>query len=72
MNGRGRAMQKRRRLKQTLSLQDRHAAFAGELSENAAGMLRGPERDDLLKRAGQADTALDLSGSMSLLKQSGR
>ena len=65
-------MQKRRRFKQTLSLQDRLAAFAGELREKAAATPPGPEHDDLLKRAGQADTALDLNGSISLLKQSGR
>jgi hypothetical protein len=64
-------MQKRRRFKQTSSSQDRLAAFAGELREKAAGTPPGPERDDMLKRAGQADTALHLSGAVSLLKQSG-
>jgi len=53
-------MQKRRRFKQTSSSQDRLAAFAGELREKAAGTPPGPERDDMLKRAGQADTALHL------------
>lgn len=55
-------MQKRRRFKQTLSLQDRLAAFAGDMREKADAIPPGPERDSLLKRAGQADNALDLTG----------
>jgi hypothetical protein len=55
-------MPKRQRFKQTLSLQDRLAAFAGEMREKAAIAPPGPARDNLLARAGQADNALDLSG----------
>jgi hypothetical protein len=66
-------MQKRRRFKQTLSLQDRLAAFAGEMRESAAAMPPGPERDNLLKRAGQADNALDLTGEfLTQAKRPGR
>ena len=51
---------KRRRFKQTVSLQERLLAFANELREKAAVTPAGPERDDLLNRASQADGALDL------------
>lgn len=62
-------MQKRRRFKQALSLQDRLAAFAGDMREKAAATPPGPERDNLLKRAGQADNALDLTGEFLLQKK---
>jgi hypothetical protein len=47
----------RRRFKQTTSLKDRLASFAEELKAKASELRPGPERDDLLKRARQADTA---------------
>jgi hypothetical protein len=47
----------RRRIKQTTSLKDRLASFAEELKAKASELRPGPERDDLLKRARQADTA---------------
>ena len=47
----------RRRFKQTTSLKDRLASFAEELKVKASELRPGPERDDLLKRARQADTA---------------
>ena len=50
-------MLKRRRFKQSISLQDRLAAFAKDARDHAAALPAGPERDDLLKRARQADTA---------------
>ncbi len=50
-------MQRRRRFKQTDTLQDRLAAFAKEARDKAATMPAGVDRDDLLKRARQADTA---------------
>jgi hypothetical protein len=53
-------MKKRRRFKQTLSLQERLAAFASEVREQAAHAQPGPERDNLLRRASQAETAAQL------------
>jgi hypothetical protein len=52
-----RAMMKRRRFRQTESLQDRLAAFAREAREQAAILPPGPDKEDLLKRARQAETA---------------
>ena len=60
-------MQKRRRFKQTVSLQERLVAFANELREKAAVIPPGPERDDLLDRASQADASLDLCVQTALL-----
>ena len=50
-------MLKRCRFKQTISLQDRLAAFARESREKAARLPRGFARDDVLKKARQADIA---------------
>lgn len=50
-------MQKRRRFKQQLTLQDRLAAWSNVVMEQAAQMPPGPERDALLKKARQADVA---------------
>jgi len=50
-------MLKRRRFHQTKSLQDRLAAWAEEVREQAAKLPPGPERDALLKKLRQADTA---------------
>jgi hypothetical protein len=47
----------RRRFKQTISLKDRLASFTEELKAKASQVRPGPERDALLKRATQADTA---------------
>lgn len=47
----------RRRIKHTTSLKDRLASFANEAREKASRLRPGPERDALLKRAHQADTA---------------
>jgi hypothetical protein len=47
----------RRRFKQIVSLKDRLASFAEELKATALQAQPGPERDALLKRARQADTA---------------
>jgi hypothetical protein len=46
----------RRRFKQFLSLEDRLAAWANEVRKQALTLPPGPERDALLKKAGQADT----------------
>nr|WP_225145741.1 hypothetical protein [Bradyrhizobium sp. BRP20] len=48
---------KRRRFKQTTTLQDRLSDFACELREEARAYPPGPEREELLKRARGADTA---------------
>jgi hypothetical protein len=47
----------RRRFKQTTSLQERLTAFANDIREQAAIMPVGKDRDDLLERVRQADTA---------------
>ncbi|MGY3478568.1 hypothetical protein [Bradyrhizobium ottawaense] len=52
-----RAMQHRRRFKQSISLKDRLALFAKEASEKASKLPPGPERESLLKKARQAETA---------------
>jgi hypothetical protein len=50
----------RRRFKQNLSLHDRLATWAKEVREQAEVLPPGPEREALLKRASQADTACHL------------
>ena len=53
-------MKRRPRLPQPISLKDRLASFAKEVRDKAAGLRPGPERDALLKKARQADTASHL------------
>lgn len=53
-------MKHRNRTPQTTSLKDRLASFAKEVRDKAAGLRPGPERDALLKKARQADTAAHL------------
>lgn len=53
-------MQKRRRFKQQLTLQDRLAAWSKEIKEQADALPLGPERDALVKKARQADVACQL------------
>jgi hypothetical protein len=50
----------RRRFKQTVSLYDRLAWFAQEAGKKAAQLPAGGERDDMIKKARQADTATHL------------
>jgi hypothetical protein len=50
----------RRRSKQTASLKDRLASFAKEVRKKASLLRSGPEKDALLKKARQADTAAHL------------
>jgi hypothetical protein len=54
-------MPERRRFKQKISLQDRLAAFAKDVREKASLLPPGIEKDDLLRRARQADTASHLN-----------
>jgi hypothetical protein len=53
-------MQKRRRFKQSSSLKERLFSFAKEMREKASHLTPGPEHDDLIRRAQQADTASHL------------
>jgi hypothetical protein len=53
-------MAERRRVKRATSLKDRLAAFAEDARGKASQLRPGPERDDLLKKAQQADTAAHL------------
>ena len=53
-------MIKRRRFKQSNSLKDRLASWAAEVRQKAEELPAGPERDVLLKKASQADTAAHL------------
>jgi hypothetical protein len=48
---------KRRRFKQTDSLQVRLAAFAQDARAEAAKLPLGTEREEMLRKASQADTA---------------
>jgi hypothetical protein len=51
----------RRRFKQTQSLQDRLHAFSDDVRAKAETLPPGTERDELLKKARQADTASHLN-----------
>lgn len=53
-------MKTRRRFKQTTSLKDRLASFAKETREKASQLPPGNEKEAMLKKAGQADTAAHL------------
>jgi hypothetical protein len=53
--------QHRRRIKQTHSLEERLAQEAGRLREQARQAAPGLEREDLLRRARQAETGSHMS-----------
>ena len=53
-------MSERRRFKQTASLQDRVVAWAKQVREEADRLPPGPDRDALLKKARQTETAMNL------------
>jgi hypothetical protein len=55
-------MPQRRRFKQAISLQDRLESFAKDARDKAAVLPPGAAKDDLLKRARQADTASHIEG----------
>lgn len=57
-------MQRRRRFKQTTSLKDRLASFAEEIRKKAAELRTGLEKEGLLKKARQADTATHIEDWM--------
>jgi hypothetical protein len=49
-------MQRRRRVKQTLSLEERLAEEARRLREQAKTLPPGTERDEIIRKARQAET----------------
>ena len=53
-------MLRRRRQQQTISFKDRLAHWAEAIREQAARLPPGPERDEMIKRASQADIAAHL------------
>jgi hypothetical protein len=53
-------MFKRRRFNQRISLQDRLNAWANRLREQADRLKPGPQKEMLLQKAGQAETAMRL------------
>lgn len=59
-------MQKRRRFKQTTSLNDRLASFEQQARDRAEKLPPGPERELMLKKVRQAATASDLNTRLGL------
>ncbi|WP_246774935.1 hypothetical protein [Bradyrhizobium diazoefficiens] len=53
--------QKRRRFKQTVGLEERLAAEATRLREEATRLTPGAARDDLLRKAHQCETGSHMS-----------
>lgn len=53
-------MSMRRPLKQSLTFQERLASFAEAARAKASQLPPGPERDDMLQKASQAETAAHL------------
>jgi hypothetical protein len=51
----------RRRFKQFLTLEDRLSVWASTIRKQASTLPAGPERDALLKKARQADTAAHIN-----------
>jgi hypothetical protein len=47
----------RRRFKQSQSLKDRLSAFANDARQRASGLPAGADKDELIRKARQADTA---------------
>ena len=54
-------MQQRKRIKQTMSLEERLAEEARRLREEAESLPHGPVRDAALRRARQAETGSHMS-----------
>jgi hypothetical protein len=55
-------MQTRRRFKQTNSLLERLSRFIANLRREAGGVPERPEREKLLKKIRQAETASEIEG----------
>jgi hypothetical protein len=58
----------RRRFKQSESLQDRLMKFAKEAREKASRLPPGPEQDNMLRKARQANTAFNLDDWINSLE----
>jgi hypothetical protein len=58
-------MLKRGRFKQSEPLQDRLMKFAKEAREKASRLPPGPEQEDMLRKARQADTAFHMDDWLS-------
>jgi hypothetical protein len=54
-------MKRRRYLNQEVTLQDRIVEWAKEVRAQAAELPPGPDRDELLKKVRQAETAMHLA-----------
>ncbi|QOZ44248.1 hypothetical protein XH89_12685 [Bradyrhizobium sp. CCBAU 53340] len=54
-------MQRRRRFKQSVSLEERLSQEAERLREEAKSLPPGPRREDVLRRARQAETGSHMS-----------
>jgi hypothetical protein len=54
--------QRRRRFKHNISLQERLALYAEAARQKASLLRPGAEKEELLRKARQADTAAHLSG----------
>lgn len=57
---------KRNRYKQTVSFSERLRLAAREARQSAQRLPQGPERETLLKKARQAETAMRISGWLTL------
>ena len=55
-------MKKRNRRKQTVPFDERLQRIANEARQAAQRLPQGPQRDLLLKKAGQAETAVRING----------
>jgi len=53
-------LQRRQRIRQSVSLQDRLRVFADDIRTRAAELSPGVLKDDMLRKARQADTACHL------------
>lgn len=51
--------------RQSISFKDRIALFAKEVSETASQMPSGPERENMLRKARQAETAAEIEEMLS-------
>jgi len=54
-------MQRRRRFKQTVSLEERLSQEAERLRKEAKSLPQGPQREDALRKARQAETGSHMS-----------
>jgi len=57
---------KRNRRKQTISFSERLQLAAREARQSAHKLPQGPERETLLKKARQAETAMRINGWLTL------